>query len=311
MNPISEQQKKSVQNVRFTPTEREAMRNTLIQEMTAHPITNVASVRSGQVNRHQWSREQLTTVRSRKHMTIAILIAIFMSGSVSYAAEGAIPGDILYPVKIHVNENVESAFAVSSESEAELEAEFAERRLVEAEVLRAESRLDEKTKAELRAQFNAHTRDMEVDLRELADDDSERAEEISSDFEATLTEHVDTLKIFGHMIDARASGKVETSGAGSVAPKATSQGAHRSGELLDAVFLHNDDNRVESTENDGREIKVESSASPSSYRADNALIDGTEDTHVDTDARIQIGEEKSRIELETNLKTDGGLKVGL
>ena len=234
-----------------------------------------------------------------------------MSGSVSYAAEGTVPGDILYPIKIHVNENVESALAVSSESEARLEAEFAERRIMEAEALREESRLDRKTKAELSAQFNEHTSDMEDSLRELADDDSERAMEISSDFEATLSEHFDTLKIFGVVVTTKASSRGDVSGEGSALPTSQGEREIRTGELLNAVFQHNDDIRVESAENDGREIKVESSASPSSYRVDNALINGTEDTHIDTDARIQTGEEKSRIELETILKTDGGLKVGL
>ncbi len=311
MNPISEQQKKSVQNVKLTAIERGAMRNTLIQEMTAHPLVNVAGVRSGEVNRHQWGRTQLVTVNTRKRMTIAILIAILMSGSVSYAAEGTVPGDILYPIKIHVNENVESAFAVSSEADARLRAEFAERRIMEAEALHEESRLDEKTKIKLSAQFNEHTSDMEEYLRELADDDSERAIEISSDFEATLSEHVDTLKIFGLIIGAKASSSTEVGGVRSIAPTANLQGEFRTGELLNAVFIHNDTIRIKSTESVKSETEFEDTDTQSPDNSDNANIDGALDVRLDTSTRMETGEEKSRIELDGIIKTESGLRVGL
>ena len=321
MNPISEQQKKSVQNVRLTEVERSAMRNNLIQEMTAHPITTILGVRNANDHRHKRGREQLATINLRKHMTIAILIALFLSGSVSYAAEGAVPGDMLYPVKIHVNENVESAFAISPEAEARLEAELALRRIVEAEELHAESKLNEETKADLRLQFNEHTRDMEEHLRELADDEeSNLAVEISSDFDETLTDHIDTLKIFGLVHGTTASSSANVGGKGSILPHTSSHGGFRTGELLEAVFEHNDDDddlmkNQESNEGAEHEGDEHATRTPSSVQddedEDGVVINGDANVRLDTNRQLEAGEGKSNILLKGNTGADGGLKIGL
>ena len=40
-------------------------------------------------------------------------LALVLCGGTAYAAESALPGDILYPVKLHVDETVQGAFAVT------------------------------------------------------------------------------------------------------------------------------------------------------------------------------------------------------
>ena len=59
----------------------------------------------------------------------SLFILIFVGASTSYAAEMALPGDILYPVKAVVNENVVSALAFSEEAKANRSATLALRRL--------------------------------------------------------------------------------------------------------------------------------------------------------------------------------------
>jgi Domain of unknown function (DUF5667) len=65
------------------------------------------------------------------------------SSSISYAAEGTLPGDILYPVKIHINENIYNVMAFSHEAQASWHTERAERRFEEIEQLLAKNELDE------------------------------------------------------------------------------------------------------------------------------------------------------------------------
>ncbi len=74
-------------------------------------------------------------------MPIAIVLAVFISVGTSFAAQGAVPGDFLYPIKTEVNENVRSAFAFGTNAEARLQADLLEERLEEAQTLYAEGNM--------------------------------------------------------------------------------------------------------------------------------------------------------------------------
>ena len=56
-------------------------------------------------------------------MPIALIVSAAVAVSVSIASQWATPGDPLYPVKIGVNERIESALTMSFQSQAQLEAE--------------------------------------------------------------------------------------------------------------------------------------------------------------------------------------------
>ncbi len=71
----------------------------------------------------------------------ASLLLVATGGQVCFAAEAAVPGDALYPVKININETVFSALALSPEAQTDWATTQAERRLQEAEELIARSRL--------------------------------------------------------------------------------------------------------------------------------------------------------------------------
>src|SRR5688500_13589881 len=89
-------------------------------------------------------------------MAIALVIALLLTGGASVAADQALPGDTLYPFKVHVNEQVSGWVAVSDEARAELDAWRAGRRLAEAEELVVKNRIDAETRADLEARFDAH-----------------------------------------------------------------------------------------------------------------------------------------------------------
>lgn len=69
----------------------------------------------------------------RYAMVPALIAVLFIGGGVSYAAEGTIPGDALYPVKTNINEKVAGFFALSPESKADWQGKLALRRLAEVE----------------------------------------------------------------------------------------------------------------------------------------------------------------------------------
>ena len=70
-------------------------------------------------------------------------------------AQSSLPGDLLYGVKIHVNENLKTAFSFSAQSDAHANLDILETRIKEKQDLRAEWRLDSETSTYLDAQISS------------------------------------------------------------------------------------------------------------------------------------------------------------
>lgn len=87
---------------------------------------------------------------------LAALLMVLGGTQASLAAEGALPGDILYPIKVAVNEPLALTLSFAPERKAELSAEFAARRLDEATRLSATGKLDDARATELAARFDTH-----------------------------------------------------------------------------------------------------------------------------------------------------------
>jgi hypothetical protein len=75
--------------------------------------------------------------------TLATILLMAMTGGVAFASEKALPGNILYPVKIKITEPVRDLIKISPVAKIEWQAEKANRRLKEAEALSQQNKLDE------------------------------------------------------------------------------------------------------------------------------------------------------------------------
>lgn len=71
---------------------------------------------------------------SRITVCAVLFLSLLVSGT-SYAAEGSLPGDFLYPIKVNMNEEVRGLFVFSVNARAGWEVARVERRLEEAEHL--------------------------------------------------------------------------------------------------------------------------------------------------------------------------------
>ncbi len=83
----------------------------------------------------------------------ALLMLSLTTGGITYAAEGSLPGDLLYGVKVAVTEPVVSALTTRGEAQAHWQMTLAERRVHEAAALASTGRLDTKTETALAVQF--------------------------------------------------------------------------------------------------------------------------------------------------------------
>ncbi|HSD12017.1 MAG TPA: DUF5667 domain-containing protein [Patescibacteria group bacterium] len=119
-----------------------------------------------------------------------VLGLMLSSAGISYAAEGALPGDALYPVKVSVNEELRAALAPTPEAKASWEAERAERRLAEAETLAKKGELRAETRASLQADFKRHAEKAKSDIAEFSvSADANAAANVAAHLEGSLRAH--------------------------------------------------------------------------------------------------------------------------
>lgn len=125
-----------------------------------------------------------------KPMTIVLIIALVIGGGASFAAENALPGDLLYSVKVNVNEEIKTFLAFSNEAKAKVEAKIAEERLKETAKLVAKGQLNADTRAQIEANFEEFADRVEARVEKMMVEGKTRAAlEATSNFEAALHAH--------------------------------------------------------------------------------------------------------------------------
>lgn len=153
----------------------------------------------------------------------SLLVMAMLGGGVSFAAENSLPGEVLYPIKVKINEEVRATLALSGEAKADWEARRAERRLEELEKLAVAGKLNPEVKAKIEANFEKHAEKTKERIAKLESKaDIKAAADISSKLETSLRAHGKILKKF--------------SGAASTAAKADAE-AHTASTTRAAIEL--------------------------------------------------------------------------
>lgn len=143
---------RTLRNVTLPATIKERMRADLSAYADLHALSDV---RARLPMRSPFGAFMLPA-RSLYAGALTLVLMIAGGTQASLAAENAVPGDILYPIKVAVSEPLSFMFSPSSEGKAELAARFASRRVDEAAALSSVGKLDEKTAEELAVRFDNH-----------------------------------------------------------------------------------------------------------------------------------------------------------
>ena len=123
-------------------------------------------------------------------MPIFLIVGLLMSGSVSFAAENTVPGDILFPVKVHVNENVRSAIVVTPKAQAAWDVQLVERRLQEVEKLASHDNASPKAHEAAKRNLERYMERAKKDIKEFEDEeDGEHAVLTASQLTDLLRAH--------------------------------------------------------------------------------------------------------------------------
>ena len=285
--------------------EKAEMRGHLSAFMLENPLP-AASERSSGMKRLHNSRARISgPVNTKTTMGISILIALLLGGSVSFASESAIPGDMLYPIKVHMNENIRDAFAVSDEAQAKLDADLAAERLLEAEKLAADGRLNASVQAQLGAEFTARAKGAEEGALKLSHEGKgEAAAEVVSAIELSTKTHtgiLSALVVTKPALEVEVGALLQTvrssrEDATEIRHNVEAQ-ARVKAESVGIEASSSEENKVESvTTVDGKEEGI-------GDRKDNGA--GI-DTKVDTNINVE-----SPLHIKTETSGSGSLKVGL
>lgn len=182
-------------HLKLSDSSRVRIKNNLLEYAQFHSVRVGDDSRSIEhVPRRTSFITNIFNLNKKSMMAAIITFMLIAGGGTSYAAEGAVPGDSLYTVKVEINENIKSAFAISNESEARLQARLAEERLREAEELAVRGELNAENSAELSSRLKGHYE--AVETRSAADEargDYESSAVVRASLEGSLRSYADVL----------------------------------------------------------------------------------------------------------------------
>ncbi len=125
--------------------------------------------------------------------SFVVIVLLILGGSTSVAAKGALPGDLLYPVKVNINEGIKAALSLGT-SRSSFEASRASLRLEEIEILASEGKLTAETKAQAELKFDDHIRQVERNIEQFkTKGEPKKVFDASVELETTLKSHESAL----------------------------------------------------------------------------------------------------------------------
>ncbi len=134
----------------------------------------------------------------RRFIAILTMVSVLLvGGGVAFAAEGTLPGDTLYPVKVDIIEPLHTALMFSSAAKASWRITLAQRRINEAAALAAEGKLSTSTAVELSTSFLTNANAAATAVVAQSNKDRGGAAIAAADFSAALGGYAEVLATLG------------------------------------------------------------------------------------------------------------------
>jgi len=178
MKRFSEQFKKKSEAIHLKASERNALRERVVSYMEYHPLPkDIRAQKTVAAPSEVIISEPFKTIRFNPFYvrSFASAFAVFFIMSVPFIAERAVPGDVLYPVKVQFNEELRSSLSLSPYAKVAWETQRLERRISEARLLALEGKLTEETELKVAAAVKTHTDTAQRKIAELRKSDSDEA----------------------------------------------------------------------------------------------------------------------------------------
>jgi hypothetical protein len=164
-------------------------------------ITN-STVTSNRPVRSTWfSYSFLLSIHKNQlaYYIIIPLITILASSGVVFASQDSLPDSIFYPIKVNIVEPVVGILTFSQEGKAQHESNLATERMVEAEKLASQGKLDTVKEKKLNDLLVKHTNALNNALANInQDNSSDQTDEIVTNFNARMNAHARVLDIISN-----------------------------------------------------------------------------------------------------------------
>lgn len=171
--------KKAAYDIRMTDQEKSAMKAQIFgvpSDIPAQPSTYFAY--------------NFQFLHSRVFIPLSLVLVVLVGGTgTAAAAHGSLPGDLLYPVKLSINEGVELALATTPVAKAEVSAKLAERRVEEAETLASRGELNAEVGQEIAANFEEHAETAASLAADIETEDPDAATNLRAKLDSSLVAH--------------------------------------------------------------------------------------------------------------------------
>lgn len=173
MTDFEKNLKAAAGKIRLKANEKRELRARVLSYMEYHPLPEPLG---GVRKRPQTVKQYFAFIEGWHARAFAGFVTLLIIAGVPAVAERAVPGDVLYPVKVRVNEEVLAQLSMGSYEKMEWEARRVERRIAEARLLAKEGKLTDEVEAQITETVKEHTASAEKELALLRESDADEAQ---------------------------------------------------------------------------------------------------------------------------------------
>ncbi len=178
MKRFSEQLNKKAGSVKLRAAEKRALQERVVSYMEYHPLpAEMKAIKSTKTTTSPLRTEVFkeVTIPFASFWKWGVSVAAIVLVVVPFMAERTVPGDTLYSVKVHLNEEVRSKLAFGSYEKVEWQTELLNRRIAEAKLLASEGKLTGEVEADVVAAVREHSESVQKEINALRATDAEEA----------------------------------------------------------------------------------------------------------------------------------------
>lgn len=168
-------------------------------------IFNSQDFKKEKIVKSPWGIGIFTSLIKKNQLAYYIiipLIIVLSGGGAVFASQDSLPNDILYPIKVKILEPVEEALTFSQTEKAKLQSKLATTRLIEAQTLAKEKKLDDMTEEKINKLLVNHTIAFDDAINKASKNSSKKEiSEIAINFRAEMNANARILEIINENED--------------------------------------------------------------------------------------------------------------
>lgn len=175
-----------IRNEKMTENEKAAIWFRVETFAKNNPIGSSKLVKSPYFSAHHF-------FTAGKIFATSILLVVFGFGGLSYSSASSLPGDLLYSVKINVNEKIEEKLTFTPEKKINLRKKRIETRLTEVESLIKENKVTKENREIVEKNIKVEKEKIESELKQIQEQNPEIAVAAKAEIENSIKDHQEKI----------------------------------------------------------------------------------------------------------------------